>query len=354
MLKRWFIGASAMLMLVGVGAEAAAPELPPSAITKDTTIVSYVDSQAISPDAIHEAAAAVLGANSPMIAQLDQHLGQYKEKYDKALKAGAQSAFIIAETGVKNNPGGNGAANSEPDSPARLYVPLRKGADAQAIQQSITEDLEPAEREKTVFSHEGDYLIMRQKTQKAPLPPDPERAKKFSEALSHSGDAAVTVVFIPDAATRQEAQNVQVQGQAQWIQDAMPVLANSQWGSVAIRFGKMPSIIMTDQAADAASATKLTNAVNAALAQLKQAAQNANAGGAGGGNAMMMFAPLLAPLADALKPTQQDSMVVINLNGQGLATIATTVAQFAPMLGAMGGRPGAAPRRGAPAGGGAQ
>jgi hypothetical protein len=353
MLKRWFIGASAMLMLVGVGAQAAAPELPAGAISKNTTIVAYFDGATLTPDAMREAAATVLGPNSPAVAQLNQTIGKYQEKHDKAVQAGADSIVMVAQTGGAAQAAGHGAAAAELQNQGVMYVHVRKGAH-NAVEKMISDEMEPAEREKTTFSHEGDFVVMRQKGQKPAELPDPARAKTFADALAHNSTAALVVTFVPDDSTRQAAQNQQAGNQPQWMRDAVPVLANSQWSSVAVQFGKMPAIVMTDQAADAASATKLTNAVNAALAQLKQVAQNANAGGAGGGNAMMMFAPMLAPLADALKPTQQGSTVVINLNGQGLATIATTVAQFAPMLGAMGGRPGAAPRGGRPAPGAGQ
>ena len=336
MLTRIATTASAMMMLLSVQAGAAAPQLPPNAVGPQTTVVSYMDGASFTPDAMRQAARAVLGPNSPSLAQLNQQIAKYQEQYDKATKAGVQSLMVIANTSAQRNPGGaNAAAPEGMKEQAATWVQLKPGADSAAVEKMIREEMKPADQEKNVFERQGNFLVVHEKDQKLPAASDADRAKQFIEALSHAANAAVVVAFIPDQATRDQAKNQQNNANTpKWIADAMPVLSNSKWGTLAVSFGQSPAITVTVQTADDQSAKTLATSINAGLAQLRQLAQNPNQG-PGAGGPMAMFAPMLAPLADALKPNQQGSTVTVQLNGPALAMIAETAANLAPVF--MGG-----------------
>jgi len=220
-------------------------------------------------------------------------------------------------------------------------VQLKPGADAGAVEKMIREEMKPEDQAKTAFERQGNFLMVHEKDTKMSAKPDPARAKQFMDALEHSSKAAVVVAFIPNQAMRDQAKNQpKDQNLPKWMQDAMPVAINSQWATFALNFGQSPSIVVTDQTADEQSAKTLNDSINAALAELRQLAQNANQGGGGGG--MAMFAPMLAPLANALKPVQQGSTVTVQLNGPALRMIAETAANLAPMFMGPGGQgPGA-------------
>jgi hypothetical protein len=341
-------GASVLMLvplMVGSRVRAAAPALPPDAVGPDTTVVVHMDAANLTPDAMRQAAGSALGNQSPSRQQIEQQIAKFQEKYEQAIKAGVLSITMVATThemtganpevpGPGHNPGAEGSAKSQ----GFVYVQLKPGANASDVQRMISDNMEPEEREKAAFDHQGNFLIVHEKGQQPPSRPDPARAKQFSDALGRTGNAAFVVAFVPDAAIRDQArqQANNAQGPRE-LQDAMPVLANSRWATVAINLGNSPGLVITDETADANSATKLTTAINSALAQLKQMAQGAQNGQ---GGPMAMFAPMLAPLADALKPVQNGSTVTVSLSGPALSMVANTVAQFAPMLGMGRGGPG--------------
>ncbi len=337
MLTRIATTASAMVMLLSVQAGAAAPQLPPNAVGPQTTVVSYMDGSTFTPDAMRQAARAVLGPNSPSLAQLNQQIAKYQERYDKATQAGVQSLMVIANTSApqKNPAGANAAAPPQGmKEQAATWVQLKPGADSAAVEKMIREEMKPEDQDKAVFERQGNFLVMHQKDQKLPANADAARAKQFADALSHA-NAAVVVAFIPDQAMRDQAKKEQNNANSpKWIQDAMPVLSNSQWGTLAVNLGQAPAITVTVQTADDQSAKTLSASINAGLAQLRQLAQNPNQG-AGAGGPMAMIAPMLAPLADALRPNQQGSTVMVQLNGPALSMIAETAAHLAPVF--MGG-----------------
>src|SRR5689334_9354132 len=130
MLTRIATTASAMLMLMSMQAGAAAPPLPPNAISADTIVVSYMDGATFTPDAMRQAARTVLGPNSPSLAQLNQQIDKYQARYDKAIKAGVQSLMVVANA---EKAGAANAAGSPADR-ALTFVQLKPGADAGAVE----------------------------------------------------------------------------------------------------------------------------------------------------------------------------------------------------------------------------
>lgn len=319
MLKRWLIGASALLMLVGVRAQAAAIErLPADAVGKDTTVVVSLNASKCTPDAMREAARAVFAPNDPNLAKINQAIDQFNEKYYKGGLTGVETVTAVGKFDpfTANDPGENGVA----------YVRLKPGTDSKTLEKWITDSMQPEDRQKAAFDHDAEFMVMHPKGQKLEHAPDAGRAKMMADVLSRNENAAFVIGFVPNAAIQNEAmQHLQQAHGEQWSQDAVSVLANSQWATLAIELGKSPAIVGRVEASDAASATKLSNAITAGLAQLKQKLQDPNQGGGMG--------PMLMPVVDALKPVQESKAVVVTINGPALSKIASIAGPLvAPLL----------------------
>lgn len=327
MLKRWFIGASAMLVLVGIGAQAAEVQrLPADAVGKDTTVVVSVNAAKCTPDAMREAAQAVFGPNDPNLAKINQAIDQFNEQVYKDGLAKVETITVVGKFDpFSQHPGG---AN-DPAEQGVAYTRLKPGTDSKTLEKWLSDKWQSEDRQKATFDHEADFTVIHLKSQKLEHASDAGRGKMMADALSRNESAAVVIGFVPSAAIQNEAmQHLQQAHGEQWSQDAVSVLANSQWATLAIQLGKSPAIVGRVEASDAASATKLSNALNAGLAQLKQTLQDPNRGGGMG--------PMLMPLVDTLKPVQESKAVVVTINGPALSKVASMAASFAPLLGSGG------------------
>jgi murein DD-endopeptidase MepM/ murein hydrolase activator NlpD len=317
MSKLKFVGAAALVAAMAcLRANAAAPVLPPGAIDADTVVVAHADAASFTPESVRKAATAILGPNA---AQGNQGLAKFEEKYNAVLKAGGQSLTMVSEDKSKAAGAADGAA--APSGQGIMYIQLKPGADVDAIEKTILEDMRAEEREKAVFEKKGDFLVMHQKGEIPPILPDAGRAKVFSDALSSVSDAAIQIAFVPNQAARDKAKQ-QAGGAPKQVQDAMPILTNSKWVTIAVKLGNAPAATATANTADVASAQKLTDDINGFLAYMKQTAANPNAGGQAGPGPEAMIAMMVAPLADSLKPTTNGTNVSITITGQAVSGIA--------------------------------
>ncbi|MDB5304189.1 MAG: hypothetical protein JWM97_1738 [Phycisphaerales bacterium] len=320
-------GAAALVAaMVCLRANAAAPVLPPDAIGADSVLVVHADSNVFTPESLRKAATAVLGPNA---ADGNQKLAKFEEKYNAIVKAGGQSVTMVQESKPKD-----AGANEGPDANKQgiTYIQLKPGADVKAIEKTILDEMSPADREKAVFEKKGDFLMMHQKGEAPPAAADAARTKLFSEALSSVSDAAVQVAFVPNQLVRDEAKKGAAEAPKQ-LQEALPILTNSKWVTIAVKFGNAPAATATANAADAESAQKLADSINGFLGSMKQAAANPNP--QAGPEAMI--AMMVAPLADSLKPKTDGTKVSMTITGQAVSGIAQM------FMGARQGGPGGPP-----------
>ena len=340
-----------MTLSVCMGARAAAPTLPPEAVAADTVAVIHLESTHFTPDALRMAAQALLGPNAQRV---NDSLTKFEDRYNKAKEAGVQSMTLTMSSskpsanaaGAADAANPAGAQGSEPKGIA--YLELKPGADVNAVEKIMQQEMDPAKREQTEFKKQGNYLAMYQKGQTLPTHGDVTRSTQFANALGSVSNAAVQIAFIPDAATKtQMMDRANGEGAPAGAKEAMPVLANSKWITLAVNFGNAPGVTATASTADADSAKKLVEDINKGLTEMKQSAANG-----GGQGPAAMFGPLAGQLAQGLTPTQNGNDVSVSLSGQPLKMVAGFVAMIAGGApggpGAGPGGPGASPARPAP------
>jgi hypothetical protein len=318
---------------------AADPAIPASGITNDTFLVVHMVGAKVDPASVEAAARSVLGANFPPQAQ--EGLAKYKEKYDEYAKAGAESVTMV----VSGDPTKD-TATSKPQP--LIYLKLKPGSDHAAVEQKIRADeaKEGKGDDKTEISHEGDYLVMREKGTPPPgsSPANADRAKLFSDAMS-GADKAVAFAFVPTDALRdkmkQEAANAGP-GSPPWAKSLAPLLADGKWARADLSLGDNPTLGVTLLAADENSAKQINDITIQAAGQLKAMADQLKQAGAQNPQYASM-ATSMGALADALKPTQDGAKVKLSVDGK---TVGPAVMSMVMMF---GGQAGGAPR---PGGGG--
>ena len=344
MLKYKFAHAFIVLLAAAGLSRAAAPQLPDKAVGADTIMMVHMDGSTLTPEALRQAVQNVLGANNAATA--NQQIAKYQEKYDKAMKAGVQSVTFVASDQNATKP----AASQPDDTPSNGigYVQLKPGADATAVQKMISDEMDPEKRPNWVFSHEGNFVVMHEKTEKLPATPDRSRAAQFSDAIDQSPSAGMLIVFVPNQASRDQYDKSDKTKLPPFFQQIALEVLKSKWSTVAINVGNKPGLVATANAADEASATQMADGVNAGVAYVKQEAQKARNGQNAQNGLIMMVLPMVAPLADTLKPTQAGNRVTVTLEGQPLQTIAQMGMGFLNMMGGLG---GAGPGPGAGRGG---
>lgn len=314
--------------LMGLSARAAAPELPPDAVTAQTIAVIRADSAHCNPDALKAAAYSILGANA---SKTDEALAKFKEKFDKVQETGVEAMTLVMTKPAEPK-------SAEPTAAA--YLMLKDGSDPKAVEKMIREQMPENKKDDSAFEEQGKYLVIHQKNQPLPTGPDAAKSQVFADALGSISDAAIQIAFIPDADMKEKMSKSGAEGDAPpYAKDAVPIVVNAKWITLAVALGDTPGLTFGINAGDDASATKLADDITAGLEDLKK--QAANGGGPGA-----MFGPLVPQIADAMKPTTRGGVVSAGLKGKPLTTIAMLVMQFTGM-GAGG--PGAGPASGAPA-----
>lgn len=309
------------MALVCGRANAAAPQLPASAIAEDTYVVATINVAKLDPASLDAAAKAVLGAQAGMVAD---GLAKYKAKYDEYAGTGAESVTFVM-SGIPNEPG---KASPEPV----MYVKFKPGSDQAVAEKKVreaqTKDGKPDEMEIT---HDGDFMVMHKKGAEMPKSPSADRARAFAEIL---GDAekAVTVAFNPTDKIRENMKK-DLKADATkpaWLQAMAPFLADSKWAVVDARFGELPTIGVTLQAADEAGAKAITDSVMQGGQQLKaQGDQMKLAGPQFAG-----MADAMTSLSDALKPMQSGSKVSLNIDAKAVGPAVSNLLPFMMMGGA--------------------
>jgi hypothetical protein len=334
------IGALALafvaLLWSAARAGAADPAIPASGIGNDTFLVVHMNGAKVDPASVEAAARSILGANFPPGAQ--DGLSKYKEKYEEYSKAGAESVTMVV----------SGDPTKENTRPQPLiYVKLKPGTDHATVEQRIRADeaKEGKGEQQTEFSHEGDYLVMREKGTPAPASggggANADRAKLFSDAMS-GADKAVAFAFVPTDALRdkmkKDAANAGA-GAPPWAASLAPLLADSKWLRGDLSLGDSPTLGVTLLAADENSAKQISDVTVQAGQQLKATADQLKQAAAQNPQFAQM-ATSMGALADALKPTQDGAKVKLNVDGK---TVGPAVMSMMMMF---GGGPGGAPKAG--------
>lgn len=357
MTKFRLAGAMGMCVLMAcLTARAAAPELPPDAVGTDTSVVVHLNPAQFTPANLRSAMQAVMGPNAQ---QLEPNIAKFEAAYKKAQDAGVESmTLVFTPAASAAEPPAAGAAQPPPakNGPQGLvYMKLKSGADPAAVEQAVKSDMSDEQKNATDFKSAGKYLILRDKGQPIPTKSDDARARQFADALGTVADAAIQIAFIPNAQTKKEMiQEANAGNPPPAVKDAIPLVANSKWVTIAAALGNAPSLKITANAADANSATRLSQDINNALAQLKQFAGQAAQGQGGPGAAM---AAMVANLAQGIAPAQNGNEVSIAIQGPTLGRIANMgfmfyALQHRPSGGGFGPPPGGG--RPAPGGAGQQ
>jgi len=309
-----------MVAMMCLRAHAAAPTLPPGSIAPDTIVVIHLDAAGISPESLKTAAQTILGANAKVA---DEAVAQFKEKYDKAIAAGAVSATMVV--GADKKDGGADKKNGA------IYIKLKPGADAKALEKMIKSDMKGEEKEKTVFTEKDGYLVIHEKDMPLSDKSDSALEKTFADALGTVSNAAVQIAIVPDEKIKAEIlKNSQNEAPVKGLKDAAAIIAKSKWMTVSVTFGNTPGIALAANTGDAAAAKQLSDSINTSLDELKAKAADPN-----GAGQLAMVAPLIGPVVEGLRPTTTGSQVSVALKGQTL----TTIGNFLAQMGLLGGGP---------------
>jgi hypothetical protein len=318
--------ASFALLLAGSRAASAADVVPASGVGANTFVVGKIDINKMTPASLDSAAKAVLGplADNP---KFREGLDEYRQKYDQYTKAGAESVTMV----MSGDP-----TKDEKEPQPVVYLKLKPGSDPAAVEQMIRADQEKNKaknpnQKDTDITHEGDYIVMREKG--APVAPggDAAKARSFGDILAGS-DKAISFAFIPTDPIRTKMKEADP-NQPTWMKALAPLLADSKSMRLDVALGDSPTLGLIVQAADEGSAKGIVDAATQGTDQLKQQA------------AAMKQAPpqfqgmadALNGLAEALKPTASGNQVTMNVQGKALAPI---IANIAPMFMGLGGGPG--------------
>lgn len=325
--RRATFAAALALAFLCAWVQAAAPQLPPSAIADDTFMVATVDVAKFDPASLDASAKVILGASYAFVAE---GLAKYKAQYEAYAGTGAESVTFVV--------GGDPAQNPEPI----FYVKLKAGADHAALEKKIRDEAakegKPVEAE---FSNDGDFMVMRKKGTKLPEAGSPDRARAFAEIVANS-DKAFTLALNPTEKVRAKMkEDLKNKPQQQpWMTAMAPLLIDSKWMLMDAKLGEAPVISMTVQAADEAGAAGIADSVTQGGQQLKTQADEIR-------QKSPQFAGMadaLVVMADALKPVKTGSKVSVSIEGKVVGPVVSNLLPLLMMGGAGGGpRPGANP-----------
>ncbi len=333
MLRMKILAAMALLTTLTTGNTFSAPaDLPPDSIGADTVFVIHADVEHLTPGLLRTAATVVLGDNAE---SAKDFIAAFTDRYEKATKAGVQSVTIIG-TSSQRVADAEGQLGADPNAEARnrsmnppvAYYHVKAGADVKAIEKVMTQDMPEKQVADVRFEQMDNWVVMHQKNQTPPEKVDADRTKAFVDALATMPDAALGLVFIPDARTKGDINKAIAREQTpKFMKDALPVISAGKWMTLAITLGNDPGIKATAATTDEKSARQLTDAVNASLDDLKDKAANP-----GGGGPMALIGPMVAPILDGFRPVGSGSNVTVNLKGQSLNSVANSVVTIRSML----------------------
>ncbi len=324
MLKlNWMAALALVAMCVGRTARAAGIELPPEAIGPDTFFVIHADAAHLTPDQIRAAAATAMGDNAD---QANDFIASFRERYDKAVKAGVESVVVIGTSSQRvgdagNNLNADGKQNQRGMNPPVVWFRLKAGGDMKALEQALMKDVPEKQRGEILFDQVENWVVMHRKGQEAPEKLDPVRSRAFSDALGTMSESAIRLAMIPDAKIKEEMNKFAGRDAAPKLaKDALPPLSASRWITIAVALGNNPGLTISANTADGASARQLRDAVDRALEDLKHPPEN--------GGPLVILGPMLAPLADGMKPMMNGSIVTSSLKGEPLNHLVTMITTF--------------------------
>ena len=309
---------------------AAAPQLPASAIADDTYLVATISVAKLDPASLDAAAKAVLGAQAAMVAD---GLAKYKAKYDEYAGTGAEAVTFVLS--------GTPQQEGKPDPEPVVYVKFKPGSDQAMAEKKVREaQAKEGKPDEMEITHEGDFMVMHKKGTEMPKSPSADRARAFAEILGNA-EKAVTFAFNPTDKIREDMKKALKPDASKpaWVQAMSPFLGDSKWTLIEAKFGETPTIGMTIQAADEAGAKGISDAVAQGGQQLKaQADQMKQAGPQFAG-----MVDAMSSLADVLKPVQAGSKVSLNIDAKAVGPAVSNLLPFL-MMGAGGGGPRGGPQ----------
>jgi hypothetical protein len=308
----WVVCA-AMLMARPATAEVA---LPPDAVGPDTFLVIHIDAAKLSPEAIHQAAAASLGRNADKI--VNDQLGDYEQQYQQWTQAGIEETVVIVS---------GKSFDQEPQMAS--YSKLKPGADETAVKKLIQKAVASDSAGAWEAQRKGEYLVAYAKGRAPAKKGDAARTKVFADALAGGGDPALFIAFAPTPALRERMRGEidkhikQDKSAPQALKDLAPTLLASQWLTISATLGPKPSIGPALDAADEASARKLVDASRQGLTVIRQAMADRMRGM--DANQQLPLMAHINHLLDQVQPTQEGAKVTLALKGEVMPLVASAL-----------------------------
>ena len=290
--------------------------LPPDAIGPDTFLVIHIDAAKLSPESVHQAAAATLGRNADKI--INDQLGDYQQQYEQWVKAGIEETIVTV-------------GGKSPDEQAQVasYSKLKAGADETAVKKLIQNAVGSDSAGGWEAQRKGEYLVGYPKGRAPAKKGDAARAKVFTDALAGAGEPALVVAFAPTPSIVQRMRGEidqrmkQDKTAPQALKDLAPTLLASKWLMISATLGAKPSVGMALQAADEASAQKLVDASRQGLTVIRQAMADRMRGM--DPNQQLPLMAQINHLLDQVQPTQDGTKVTLKLKGEVMPLVASAL-----------------------------
>lgn len=234
-----------------------------------------------------------------------QELGKAFDRVEKLRSAGVDRLYMVLSL-----------SDFPEDRPPFVVVPLRKGADGQALENALTEAFGSAGSSAPIARTLGNAVVfaapatfVRLKTATAEQRPD------LSLAFDAAGKAQIRLALIPQESARKAMESAVTNLPDELGGGSVKAVSRGlSWTSIAISLPPDPSLKIVIQATDADDAAKLNDIIIKAIAWATDRKT--------GPPEELAFTGMLA----SLKPRLQGDRITIDLSPDDTQKLATTVA----------------------------
>ena len=298
----------AVMVFAGVPVQAAPLKLPANAIAGDTFLVATVDLAKANPAILEASAKAVLGEKA---GKVDSLLSGFKTHYEKYAGKGAESVTVV----LRYDP------DPRKGFQPIFYVKFKPGADHAAVEKQIREEEGENNPAALEISHDGDFMVLRQKGLELPSAGSEERTKLFAEALGDSDKPVIGALIFNDAMVKGLREDVG-HGAPPGL---VPMATDSKWLRMEMTLGEAVKMEVTIQTADEEAGKRVADAVTGLgdfikaqiAAQMKQAAAQADPH-------FGEFVDAMTAIAEAFKPQQTGTKVTVTADAKAVGGMLRT------------------------------
>lgn len=280
------------------------PPLPDALLTDRTPVLVWVDGRHMTPAAVRETVAVLLGDRA---GQFDGQIAMFEQFYQAFAQAGGTSLI-----GVVPVDGG------EESGDQMLYVSLAPDADEAEVSAWI-QQVNPDPALDLQTRRNGDWMVGSPGGAELQVSEGKDIRAAVEEACQAMGPSPLLVTIVPTADLLAEAESHKdaVPGGADLV-ELQPMLERARWFAIAVRLGEAVGIYTTMQLPDRSTAA---NAAQLAKEKLDETlAQLAQSGGP-----MALVGPMLRGVVQI---TAEEDRLRINLSGPGFRTLAAMAASF--------------------------